>query len=174
MTTVGSKVPGRYICFMLAQGQMVLTVQHSMYPIMCHGTWAIEGNRILSPISLGNTISAIPNSLSLHCSGMALTVETFWWLCGKEPACNAGNAALILWLGRSPVEGNGYTFQCSCLENPMDRGACQAIVRGVKRIRHDSNSTTTTTVRASSTFKPVNFNTLLFKLTVTEFLFLNI
>ena len=40
----------------------------------------------------------------------------------------------------------------------MDRGACQAIVRGVKKIRHDSNSTTTTTVRASSTFKPVNFN----------------
>ena len=22
----------------------------------------------------------------------------------------------------SPEEGNGYTLQCSCLENPMDRG----------------------------------------------------
>ena len=25
--------------------------------------------------------------------------------------------------GRSPREGNGYTLQYSCLENPMDRGA---------------------------------------------------
>ena len=26
--------------------------------------------------------------------------------------------------GRSPVEGNGNPLQYSCLENPMDRGAC--------------------------------------------------
>jgi len=26
-------------------------------------------------------------------------------------------------LGRSPGEGNGNTFQYSCLENPMDGGA---------------------------------------------------
>ena len=28
-------------------------------------------------------------------------------------------------------EGNGYTLQYSCLENSMDRGACQATDRGV-------------------------------------------
>ena len=30
---------------------------------------------------------------------------------GKEPACNAGDSGLILGLGRSPGEGNGYPLQ---------------------------------------------------------------
>ena len=30
--------------------------------------------------------------------------------------------------GRYPGEGNGNSFQYSCLENPMGRGAWQAIV----------------------------------------------
>ena len=37
--------------------------------------------------------------------------------------------------GRSPGEGNGNALQCSCLENPMDRGAWQVIVRGVTKSR---------------------------------------
>ena len=36
------------------------------------------------------------------------------------------------WVGRSPGGGNGNTFQYSCLENPMDREAWQAIRHGVK------------------------------------------
>ena len=28
-------------------------------------------------------------------------------------------------------EENGYPLQCSCLENPLDRGAWRAVVRGV-------------------------------------------
>ena len=35
---------------------------------------------------------------------------------------NEGNLGLIPGLGRSPEEGNGNPLQCSCLENPMDRG----------------------------------------------------
>ena len=35
--------------------------------------------------------------------------------------------------GRSPGEGNGNLLQYSCLENPMDWGAWQAIVRGVAK-----------------------------------------
>ena len=35
--------------------------------------------------------------------------------------------------GRSPREGNGNPLQYSCLENPMDRGAWQAIVHGVHK-----------------------------------------
>ena len=35
--------------------------------------------------------------------------------------------------GRSPGEGNGHPAQYSCLENPMDRGARQAIVHGVTK-----------------------------------------
>ena len=34
-------------------------------------------------------------------------------------------------------EGNGNSFQYSCLENPMDRGAYRAIVHGVTRVRHN-------------------------------------
>ena len=33
--------------------------------------------------------------------------------------------------------GHGNPGQCSCLENPMDRGACQASVLGSQRVRHD-------------------------------------
>ena len=32
-------------------------------------------------------------------------------------------------------EGNGYPFQCSCLENSMDRGDWQTIVHGVTESR---------------------------------------
>ena len=55
----------------------------------------------------------------------------------KESACNAGDPGSIPGLGRSPAEGNGNPLQYSCLENPMDRGAWQAIVHGVTRVRHD-------------------------------------
>ena len=33
--------------------------------------------------------------------------------------------------GRSPGEGNGYSLQCSCLENSMARGASQSTVHGI-------------------------------------------
>ena len=38
-------------------------------------------------------------------------------------------------LGRSPEEGNSNSLQYSCLENPMDRGACQPT--GSLRVEHD-------------------------------------
>ena len=56
---------------------------------------------------------------------------------GKESAWNAGDLGPIPGLGRSPTEGNGNRLQYSCLENPMDRGAWQATVHGVSRVRHD-------------------------------------
>ena len=49
----------------------------------------------------------------------------------KLSTCNAGDLGSSPESGRSPVEGNGYTLQYSCLENSMDRGAWQAIVQGV-------------------------------------------
>ena len=51
----------------------------------------------------------------------------------KESACNAGDPASIPGLGRSPGEGNGYPFQYSCLENPVDRRAWWVIVHGVAK-----------------------------------------
>ena len=52
---------------------------------------------------------------------------------GKESACNAGDPDLIPGLGGSPGKGNGNPLQYPCLENPMDRGAWQAIDHGVAR-----------------------------------------
>ena len=42
---------------------------------------------------------------------------------GKESACNAGDLGLIPGMGKSPGKGNVYSFQDSCLGNPIDRGA---------------------------------------------------
>ena len=55
------------------------------------------------------------------------------WLSGKKKnsLANAGDArdaGLIPGLGRSPGEGNGNPIQYSCLGNPMDKGAWQAIL----------------------------------------------
>ena len=36
---------------------------------------------------------------------------------GKESVCHVGDLGLILGLGRSPGEGNGYPLQYSGLEN---------------------------------------------------------
>ena len=55
----------------------------------------------------------------------------------KNPPANAGNPSLIPGSGRSPGEGNGNPLQYPCLENPMNRGAWQATVHGVARVRHD-------------------------------------
>ena len=49
---------------------------------------------------------------------------------GKESAYNAGDLGSIPGSGRSPREGNGNPLQNSCLENPMDRGAWQAVFHG--------------------------------------------
>ena len=46
---------------------------------------------------------------------------------------NAGNKDLIPGSGKSPGEGNGNPFQCSCLENHMARGAWQATVHRVTK-----------------------------------------
>ena len=49
----------------------------------------------------------------------------------KNPPANAGDpgdVGSIPGLRRSPGEGHGNPLQCSCLENPMDRGAWWATV----------------------------------------------
>ena len=59
-----------------------------------------------------------------------------WGLSSQEFACNAGAAGdldSIPGSGRSPGGGHGYPLQYSCLENPMNRGAWQAIVHRVAK-----------------------------------------
>ena len=58
----------------------------------------------------------------------------------KNPPANAGDAGLILGLGRSPGGGNGTPLQYSFLENPMDRGAWQATAHGVTKSQTQLNT----------------------------------
>ena len=52
---------------------------------------------------------------------------------GKESACKAGNLGSTPGLRKSLREGNGYSLQYSCLENPMDTEAWQATIHGVAK-----------------------------------------
>ena len=51
----------------------------------------------------------------------------------KNMHANAGDPDLIPEWGRSPRGGHGNPLGYSCLENPMYRGAWQAIVRRVAK-----------------------------------------
>ena len=51
----------------------------------------------------------------------------------KNLPANVGDLGSIPRSGRSPGEGNGNPLQYSCLGNPMDRGAWQAIGHGVTK-----------------------------------------
>ena len=54
----------------------------------------------------------------------------------KKPSANAGDIrdmGSIPGLGRCPGGGHGNLLQYSCLENPMDRGAWQAMLHRVAK-----------------------------------------
>ena len=56
----------------------------------------------------------------------------------KNPPANAGDlrdVGLTPGLGRSPGGGSGNTFQYSRLQNPMNRGAWQALVHRMAQSR---------------------------------------
>ena len=56
----------------------------------------------------------------------------------KNLPANAGDMGSIPGLGRFSGEGNGNPLQYSCLGNPIDRGASQAIQSmGSQRVGHD-------------------------------------
>ena len=52
---------------------------------------------------------------------------------GKASAYSARDPGSIPGSGRSSREGNGNPLQYSCLENPMDGGACLAVVHGAAK-----------------------------------------
>ena len=65
----------------------------------------------------------------------------------KRPPAKAGDARdmdLIPGSGRSPGGGNGNPLQCSCGNNPMDRGAWQATVHGAAKNQTELNARTHT------------------------------
>ena len=72
------------------------------------------------------------NSTNVWASQAVLRVE--------NPPTNAGDSTdmgLIPGSGRSLGGEHGNALQDSCLENPVDRGACCAIVIGSQRVRHN-------------------------------------
>ena len=82
------------------------------------------------------SVSDTPDSL-ISCYFLSVSMLKLpWWLSGKESACSAGAAGDVgsnPWLGKSPRGGHGNPHQYSCLENPTDRGAWQAIVHRVTK-----------------------------------------
>ena len=56
---------------------------------------------------------------------------------GKESDCSAADLGSIPGLGGSPGGRNGNPPHCSCLEDPMDRGAWWATLLGSQRVGHD-------------------------------------
>ena len=67
-------------------------------------------------------------------SQVALIVKN---LPDKDNVGDVGDPGSIPGSGRYPGGGNGSPLQCSCLENPMDRGTWQATVHGITRVGHE-------------------------------------
>ena len=82
-------------------------------------------------------------SFNKHKFNTDLIKSNVYSLCGfrggsvvKNPPANAGDVkdmGSIPGWGRSPGGGHGNSLQYSCLENPMVRGAWQAIVHRVAK-----------------------------------------
>ena len=70
-------------------------------------------------------------------SCLCMSISGFpWWLSGKESTSSAratGDGGAIPGSGRSPGGGRGNPLQYSCLENPMDREAWQAMLHRVAK-----------------------------------------
>ena len=93
-------------------------------------------SRLPNPACSSGPISNVPASrkpLGIPTRNQGLP----WWLSGKASACDAGatgDLGSIPGMGRSPGRGHGSPPQCSCLENPKDRGAWWATVCGVAEL----------------------------------------
>ena len=60
----------------------------------------------------------------------------------KNPLASVGDMSSIPGSGTSPREGNSKPLQCSCLENPMNRGACGGYSPwGCKGVKDDLGTT---------------------------------
>ena len=60
----------------------------------------------------------------LYLDGASLVAH--WWR--THLPCQCRRCWFDRWAGKIPGEGNGNPIQCSCLGNPMDRGAWRAAV----------------------------------------------
>ena len=68
------------------------------------------------------------------------------------PQC--GRPGFDPWVGKIPGEGNGNPLQYSCLENPMDKGAWQAIIHGVGKEMNMLSDFTSTKIKYINKMNP--------------------
>ena len=90
--------------------------------------WAAVYGVVQSRTRLKLLSSSSSSSELVGASQVALVV--------KNPPANAGRHEMWVWsLGQedSPGGGHGNSLQYPCLENPMDRGAWRAAVRGATK-----------------------------------------
>ena len=106
---------GFYSLLHMVRGSLSLRPIHSSQWPLKMPKWA-ETNKKPSLLKQG------PNFLSLAFPGGSAV---------KNLLANARDTGLIPGSRRSPGEGNGYSLQCSCLGNPMDRGAWWATILGL-------------------------------------------
>ena len=95
----------------------------------------------------------MPKNISLwHCTGFLsfflskiflMSTTSLVAQIGKESACNAGDLASAPELGVYPREGNGNTFQHSCLENSMTEEPRGLQSAESQRVGHNSVTNTT-------------------------------
>ena len=78
---------------------------------------------------------------------------------GKEPTCQRRRPKRCMFSPRvrSPGRGHGNPPQYSCLENPMDRGACWATVREVTELDTTEATEHTHTVLYSTSSELILF-----------------
>ena len=120
-------------------------VMHIQGTISAQGMW-VTSPGILQHLSCITATYGNPDhpkfmisSSSVWCH--ALSIQGFpGSSVGKESACNEGDPVFIPGWGRASREGNGNPLQYSCLKNPMDRAAWQAMgsqSMGSQRVGHD-------------------------------------
>ena len=77
------------------------------------------------------------------------------WLCGRESACQCRRHSLDPWVRKSPWRKKWQPTLCSCLGNPMDRGAWWATVHRVPK-----NQTWFKLLKKNNSHTPPNANHL--------------
>ena len=88
-------------------------------------------NERLEAVDMGGSLCSIKRALLLLMSYLGFSGDSVV----KNLPANAEDTGLIPRLGRSLEKEMVMHSQCSCLENPVDKGAQQATVQGVaKRI----------------------------------------
>ena len=102
-----------------------MNIGFNCFVVTCAG---VPPKKLIDKVTNDKVLILSDNSVkSVHALGLLL------WLSGQNLPASAGDPGSIPGSGKSPGEGNDYTLQSPCLENPMDEGAWQPTIRGIKK-----------------------------------------